>query len=352
MKKIIYLLLIFLVVFMTMSNVYAIDIAKVGETVIQEGEYDSIRFVAGNSVTNKATVKGLSLIAGNQLTLHGSSEYGFYAGNVVNINENIQKDLFAAGNSVIIGSSAEIGRDVFIAGNIVVIGSNLKRDLRVGASKVDISGITIMGDAYIDCDRLIMNEDTVITGKLTYYESTVVSGIENAKIGSKNVKEVSEVVVEYTVLDKIQELVFSYFSSVVVMIIVLLILPRAKERLNNTKIEVGYIAIMSAIGFGLLVFIPIVSLIALFTGILTPLALIIIALYIIIVYLSSLVTAYVFGNLICTKLIKVDSMFASVLIGILLLKLVTLIPVIGGFIVFLSIVYGIGLIGKFIVSRD
>lgn len=55
MKKKLFSLLSALVIsFFTISNVQAVEVAKAGDMVTEEGVYSSTRFVAGNKVTNKA----------------------------------------------------------------------------------------------------------------------------------------------------------------------------------------------------------------------------------------------------------------------------------------------------------
>ena len=194
-KKVLGLFSALLIAFMLTLNVNALEIVNAGETVVEEGEFNSTRLVAGNKVTDKSKVDGISFVAGNDITLEGSAPYGFYAGNIVTVNKEIERDLFIAGNSINIGSDAKIGRDLFIAGNTIKINANIERDIRVGGTSVDLSGITIGGDAYIDASEIVMDENTTITGKLTYYKDAKVTGLEKAKIGTVETKEFDEVVI-------------------------------------------------------------------------------------------------------------------------------------------------------------
>ena len=191
MRKFLKMLSVLLLLFVV-TNTYAVELFESGNVVTQEGEYSSTRFVAGNKVTNKADVDGLSFAAGNEVTLEGKAPYGFFAGNFVTVNEQIEKDLFVAGNRVTIGKDAILGRDVFIAASTVEIKSNIGRDLRVGAASVDLSDITIEGNAYVMADEIIMNANTNIKGKLSYLDDAIVTGLDVATVGStevnKNVK--------------------------------------------------------------------------------------------------------------------------------------------------------------------
>lgn len=350
MKRFLCLLSILLFTFIT-TNVYAINISAVGDSINVDGSYESSRFVAGNKVFNSSSVDGLSLIAGNEINTKGTTPYGLYAGNVITIDDNITKDLFVAGNMITINNDASIGRDVYIAGNDITIRSNIERDLRAGGTTVDISGITIKGDAYIDAEQIIMDEETKIEGKLVYSEDSNVIGLNQAVIGSIEVTKIDKVVIEYNFMDTVREFIISSIASFITLIVIFYILPKSKEKLENTDLSVGSIAKSTGIGFLVLITVPIVSLIGLFTGILTPISLIAVVLYIICIYISSLLVYYIVGNVIAKKM-NIDNYYLAIVIGIIIVKLVKFVPIVGGLISALSLFYGLGLIFSYITKKD
>lgn len=178
-KKYLKLLGIAIMMILFIPRTYALDLAMAGDSITQEGEYDSIRLAAGNNVT-----------------LEGSAPYGFYAGNTINFNEKITRDAFVAGNSIVIDSDAIIGRDLFIAGEDVTIKTTIGRNLHAGAGSIDLRGAIIMGDSYIDADKIIMDNETKITGKLSYLEDANVSGLNKDNIGSIKTHKSNSVAVE------------------------------------------------------------------------------------------------------------------------------------------------------------
>ena len=344
------ILKLFSIVFLLLmvTNIHALEIVQSGNTITQKGEYSSTRFAAGNKVTNLATVDGLSFVAGNDITLNGKASYGFYAGNIVTINENIEKDAFIAGNNITIGKEAVLGRDVFIAGNTVVISSNVGRDLRVGASIIDLSDITINGDAYVMADQIVLNENTNIVGKLSYSEDATVEGLTTAKIGSiEKVKDI-EIEYSYTFKDRALTFLISVVAAFVVMVVLFYLIPSSKENLDKLELQFKDIAKTSGIGLLVLVLVPLVSILAMITGFLLPLSLIALVIYAVSIYLAFLVIYYVVGNVISNKLLNKNNMYLALVIGILLVKLVSLIPYLGGWIKFISLIYGLGIIYNFI----
>lgn len=352
MKKVLSLFSALIIALFTVKSVYALQIAEAGETVNQTGAYDSTRIVAGNTVTNEADVDGLSMIAGNEITLEGSAPYGFYAGNIVTVNENIEKDMFVAGNTITVGKDAIIGRDAYIAGNSIRISTDITRDLRVGGTKVDLRGITIGGDAYIEAEEIILDEETVIEGKLTYPEESTITGLNTAKIGSVETTKYEKIVIEYNLIDRVRNFIISSASAFIVMVVLFKLIPKTKEKLDNTELTFENIAKKIGIGLVTLIVVPIVALIALFTGILSPLALITLTVYIISIYLSSLLVYYIVGKVFTEKVFKKDNLCLALASGIILVKIIKYIPIIGGLISVLSLFYGLGLIFKFITSKN
>ena len=351
MRKKFWGLLGILIISLSFTNVYAREIVNAGDNIIQEGVYDSNRLVAGNIVDNKAYVDGLSLVFGNQITLEGSSTYGVYAGNNVIIEEKVEKDMFVAGNSITIASNAIIGRDAYIAGNSVIINADIARDLRYAGSSINLSGITVNGDAYIYAEEIILDANTIIVGKLTYSEDSNITGLDVASIGSVEVKEYEDINIEFNIYDSVWSFIISVVSSFIVMITLFYLMPNVKEKLNKVELKADSIIKMMLLGLILLIIIPIVSLIALFTGILTPLALIVLSIYAISIYLSSLLVYYIVGNIISNKVFKKDNVYLALICGIILVKLIKLIPFIGGIVGTIVLFYGMGLIYKFIYKK-
>ena len=329
-------------------SVYARELAIAGETVNEEGEYDSLRLAAGNTVTTTAKVDGISFVAGNIVTIAGNVSYGFYAGNSITINGTIVKDAFIAGNDITIGSDAIIGRDLYVAGSKVKVNANVARDLNIGAEKIDISGIVISGDAHLDAEELIMDESTVIVGKLSYLDSAKVTGLDKASIGSVETRKVKEATVKANRMNNIYDFIVRMLAAFVVMSVLFYIMPNAKEKLTKLEIKFASIAKTTATGLAIFFIVPVVCLIALFTGILTPIALITACVYGISLYLSSLLTAYLIGMAINTKLIKNDNPYLSLLIGIVIVKVLSIVPIIGFWIEAICALHGLGLIYKFI----
>lgn len=196
-----------------------------------------------------------------------------------------------------------------------------------------------------------MDANTVIAGKLSYLKDASISGLNNAKIGLIDVRENAAVNVEYNFKTKAIDFVFSVVSAFIVLVVLFYLIPSSREKLNNLEITFGSVAKTSGIGLLVLIVVPILSIIALSTGFLFPIAFITFAVYGISIYLAFLVSYYVVGNKILSKLFNNDNRYLAILCGVVVVKLVGLIPYIGGLVSIISLFYGLGLIYKFIKSN-
>ena len=197
-----------------------------------------------------------------------------------------------------------------------------------------------------------LDKDTVVTGKLYYPEDAKVSGLKDAKVGSVKLMKSKDIETRDTATfkDKVMDFIISVAASFIVMIVLFYLIPNTKEKLEKVDLKVSSILKLVGIGLVVLIVVPIIALIGLFTGVLTPIALITICLYVIFIYLSSLLGYYIVGNVIISKTLEKGNSYLALFCGIIIVKLVKLIPVIGGLVSALLLFYGIGLIYKYIIS--
>lgn len=340
MKKFILSLVLTITSLFMLSNVSALEITKSGDNVTVEGDYSSLRLIAGNKVNNKSTNDGLSVMAANDLLLEGESAYGFYAGRNITVRETILKDLFIAGSNITF-DSAYIGRDLYIAGSDVVLDATIGRNLNAGAKVIDLSDVKIMGDAYIDANTIILNENTEIYGVLNCSIDAKVEGLDIASVHDVKTHVENEVEKVSTV-DSISSGIISFIGQFILLVIILLLLPSFKEELDVEDLAISNIIKNVGIGFTLLILVPILSIFGMITVILLPVGILTLIFYIIAIYLAFLFVCYVIGNMITTKYFQKDNLYLKAFVGLLIGKIISMIPYIGGLIVFLMILFGIG----------
>ena len=303
---------------------------------------DHSLFTAGNIVNSTDTVNGLNFVAGNSIFVSGDNEYGVFAGNDINVTNKIEKDLFVAGNNIVISKEAQIGRDVYVAGSNITINTTINKNAFIAGNIVTLKDATINGDVRLACENLIIEGTVAINGAL-YVDNEANIKNENSLMVDKIEKYSSnEMVKSFNVTDAIASILISLASIMVVGFIINSIFPKLYDRVVkdlSVKNELKNVLL----GLVALIVVPIISFILLFTIIGLRLGFILLLIYILALLVAMLYAACIVGSLILTKLFKAkDNSYLSIAIGLIVLKLIAFVPVLGGTIYFIAFVYGLG----------
>lgn len=337
MKKLFVLLIISS--FLILPNVYAEDSNYLNVSNNTVKKVNHSMFTVGDDVSTNNMVKGIDFTAGNNLNISGSSEYGMFAGNSINFKGMVTRDLFMAGNDIVIDSSANIARDLYLAGNSVMISADIKGSIFVVAREVIIDSKEIDGDVTLTGDKLTISDNTKINGTLKYNDNIEYSNT-NASI-----KEIKTYHVEDNNKDEIpsiSSILLGIVTSFLVALVIYLLLPTSYKVLDEVKKD----KVLKTFGNGFLflIAVPVISIVLMISIVCIPLAIITLLLYGIIIYLSSIISSVYFGKLIGNKILKLNNVYLQILIGIVITELVRLIPVIGGLYSFVIIILGVGLV--------
>ena len=347
MKRIFKIIIVFLLMVGINVNAkgtdhfFAYDNLKVNEDI------NATAFSAGNNVDISSKVNGLNFVAGNNLTISSSQDHLFAAGNNIQLNEVTTKDAFIAGSLIKINNSNI--RDLYVAGETILINSNIERNIYAGGEKVTING-TIEGNVNIAAEEIVIENETVIKGTLEYPEESKISRSKSANISEIKTYKGQEVEKNYnntmtSVIDK----VISFVSLLVTGLILLTINKKLFKKIEKEDKNAINMLKNTCLGFVSLIVIPIVSIVMLCTVLLIPLSIITLLVYGIMIYLSMIASSYYIGNWIFKDKIKNNYLLLTV--SLLIVYLFTKVPVIGGFISFVSICLGISIyINQFIYN--
>ncbi len=319
---------------------------------VDEDDDNSIRIKVGNNsllfgndFATRDNIKGLAFIAGNTVAVENSTKYGFVAGNTVKIAGTIQNDLFVTGNLLNIAETANIGGDVFAAGNEMVVQTDLPGDLAFTGNTLKIEGTTIHGNVNLSVDKVVFDAETKIEGSLTYNDTATIVGLGNA-----NIKNVESYHIDEEEPSLAREFYAKFLSMVglfLVMLVLIFLMPRLHHEVARTDNTQGVI-IRMATGAWLLILIPVLAIFALCSVVGVPLGLILIALYVIAIYVSQGFAGVWVGHLVIEKLAKSRAnVYIEALVGIVLLGVLSMLPHIGGLIYFLSLLLGFGTLAHY-----
>lgn len=306
--------------------------------------------IAGNIIDMAGNIDGIGFIAGQTINIKGNLEYGFIAGQNITINGNITKNIYAAGQTITFTKNASIGRDIFLAADTITLNGNLERNINISAAKVIIeNGTTINGNINIDTSEIIIKDNVKIEGTLKYNNTAKETISKNAQIAKTQT---------YKATDNNQvnktEILQSILNMVVVFLCITILIPQTidkTEKIYNNK-NTKYIKNIG-IGFLLLICIPLISILLLVSNIGIYLGLIIAGLYLIALYISFIISGFILGNLLLKKLMNLNTnKYLSGIIGIILLKLLMLIPVFGTILGLIALTLGLSTIWNLVQKDD
>lgn len=308
------------------------DVYTSGGEVVIDGVINGDLFVGGGTVRINGVVTNNVKVGGGQIRVSGE----------------IGGNLVAAGGDISIEDSASIGSYVVIAGGNVTTFGTIEGNTYLYAGNVNVNSqidgnfeaktgvlrigpkTTIGGDLAITSDeKPTIDESATVVGETTIEEPV-----------AKMPKEIKEPDVEKITQVFAQIKIVATLISAISIFIVGLILMKLFPNYMETSKDIIEKKTWRSLGFGLLGLfaVPLVIL-ALFIFIVTiPLAFMTIAMYAIFIYLAKIFVIYWAGRRFFSKSTKIVSFGLSVLIYTLLV----LLPIIGGFVSSITLLFGLG----------
>ena len=322
------------------------------------GEHDATVFLAGSDPTSNAKIKGILFSAGNTVSVAGESEYTFAAGNTVALNGDCSRDAFVAGNNL--GVSGNVARDLYAAGNLLNIRGTVGRDVYAGGKSVSLGG-EIGGDVYLAAETIQLADDLKIGGTLRYNASAAVTGpgelIAGADVYDDSPEENSTVSVSVSTkpspLSKVKSWIFGCAGLLLIAYFFLWLTP-LWERIDGdyTGADFGKYAAAFGIGLGVLLALPIAALILMVTGIGLRPAFVLLCVYIAALIASPIFLGFILGSLLWRKALKQKcNYWAELPIGIVALRLVTMLPYVSFPISLVSAAFGLGCVARLLGKK-
>lgn len=303
------------------------------DNLILNKDYNNSHFAFGQDIDINNHVDGVYVVFGESLKYQTENDYVALFGNRVNVSGKI-KDGALFGNNVNL-KDIEIDRDIVIFGNRVELSGTFKGNVLIYADTVIINDSNVYQNLSVFSENLSINKNTSVLGNLKYEDGTKVS-INSDKINNIIIDNKRVIV---NTKDEILDHVYSVIRLLVIFLGMYLLIPKLFDKINNN--------IGKNFGFGLISFIilPLIFIILLFTNLATSISIIGIMLYVIFIMIAKVLVGYVIGKYLYTNVFKLEEKkYLCGLIGIIILYLLSIIPYIGGWITFASLIYSFGII--------
>lgn len=357
MKKSFKILFCLMLSFVMISNVQAETIdhfnSKIDNEVTMDDKVNGSTALVGTNTEMKGSADGVSFMLGNQVIFNGDTEYAVFAGNSIEVSGIISKDTFIAGNLITINKDAELQRDAVIAGADVEIHGTISRNVSIYASSVSFKGAKIEGNVKIYASNIEADKDTEINGNLSYPSDAKVNiskGVVNGKTTKTDAIQQDNNSFVTTMMGKF----WSFMSLMLVFAVLSLVASKIFTRMQKEYDKFDFNKGLETFTKGLLflILMPIIIFVLFLMSIGIPLALIFLALYFIIMYLSTIFTGYLIGYKLWQRFFNNDiNMLVVGIFGLSILFVLNLIPGISFIVSLLTMFIGIGIIYDVILKK-
>lgn len=296
-------------------------------------------YAFGQSVNVAGTINGDLIASGGNVSLSGrTAQSALVAGGQLTITGKIGNDLLAAGGSLDV--SGPIADNATITGGTVAVRGSVGRDLTVAGGEVTVDG-KVGGNVMANAGSLIIGPNAVIHGNLVYSSGKQATISPGAKIvGRTMYQPITPQKRAHPVL-KALFWVGSFLALFLVGVLLIALAPTAASCSADRMLSAPWYSLL--IGFIILVVMPVAILIVAATLIGIPLALILLAAYLIMVYIARAYAAIGIGRWLFARFGSPNmSLYADLLVGMLILWLLMAIPFIGWFISLIALLLGLG----------
>ncbi len=359
MKKILVVLLITILATLTFAvPVFAFELTGGEELTIPEDMVYNDNVIVGAGLLDlQGTVNGDVIAGGGYVTIEGT----------------INGDLLIGGGRVEIRNTAVITGELWAIGGAIQLDGKIDGDVSIYGGQANISGemnslsaelgqltlkdLKVLGDTDISAGILDIGPGTLVEGDLIYSSPNEVALADDLQVGGEitieeyysdeMLAEMESAEANKTFLDKIglQGKVISYLMLLSIALILLEIAPNYTKRVAVSVAD----SFWKSIGLGLLALIiaPILIIFLLFTVVGIPLSVILTIIYILAIYLAPIWFSYWLGSLLLRlnkkkTLPKYGVRAGALALGLLIYKLITLIPVLSTLVYTIVLLSGFG----------
>lgn len=295
-------------------------------------------YSAGKKISVQDNVDGDAIVIGETVDITSNELKGNIrcGAQTLNINSKNVKNITAFGQNINIGENTT-AKGIYISGQNINFKGSCEGFYATGDTII-ING-KINGDVNVTCDELVIADDGNVTGNIEVYSPK--EPIVNSNVTMDEIKYTK--IENSTNENEFKAFIgFGTLISIIASLIIGLVLYSLFKKFfissDNLLIKEPLTIILG--GMGSFILIPIVSLLLFFTIIGLPLGAIALIMYFIVVYLSPVVIGIVIGRII----LKNKNPYLQLLVGILIIRLLSLLPMIGGFVWVVSGIITQGLI--------
>ncbi len=321
-----------------------------GNSVTIEGTVDGDLFCGGQNVVISGTVNGDVLCAGQNLRVSGTVNGNTrIAGQTVSLDGFILRNVNALGQTISIAPSATISGELLFGAQALDLAGFVGKTLFGGGQQITISGV-VEGDVNVEAEKVVLDEGAQVAGALRYASKQIATIADSASVSGEVVRS------EPKYADPEDEKrraapvkpawPVSTFPAIVLHMIlgciVVALFPKYAKRVSATLVDNP--VIMALKGALAMFVIPAASIILMITIIGIPAGLLGFILFGLALSVSRLFVALVVGEKLLEQFSEknMGNLYAQVLVGVPVLWLLIKMPLLGGLLSFIVVIWGLG----------
>jgi hypothetical protein len=307
------------------------------KNVVEPVEGDLIG--GGRRINIESDILGDAYIGGGDVNFAGSVDQDLIvAGGKVYVSGRVGKNLIVGGGKVVIEEGAMVGGYVLAGGGEVEINGQVEGSVRVGAGKLTIGEMaSIGGNLEADVEEVNVSSESRIMGETNVrkHEKTTPTQQDNTKRMMRGIRMTGEII--------------SLLSKTVTLLILVWL---GGGLMGVAGLQLMKFGITLWRGLVAIVVVPVASILIMTTVLGIPVGFILLMVYGVAIYLSSLVTAMAIGSLASKKgWLKTKNNYLLALAGLVALEAMGWLPIVGWIVKMIAVIVGMGIVYKVVVVR-
>lgn len=315
-----------------------------GRSIDIAGTVNGDVYCAGQTVDIAGTVNGDVLCVAQAIHISGTVNGSVRAAaQSLTVSGTVTRTATIAGQTVSIDSGGKVGSDVTVAAQDFTLDGTAGRDLMAAGQNTTVEG-TVGRDIQAATATLSLGSASTVGGDITYTSEQALSRADGARVAGRITHNQPPRHERPTGVG----LLFAGFlfklylaaAFLLLSLVLVLLFPRLLERATDVTLERPLLTLVT--GFVASVVVPVLIVLLVASVIAVPLAILILFAWLVVEILTVPVAGYFLGRLLLAE--RTQNVVLYMLLGVVILLILFLIPLLGFFVLLLSMWFGAGTI--------
>ena len=328
----------------TISEAVNEDLYLAAESIYLNGEVSGDVVAAGQRIIAENHISEDFIAAAEQITLRGSvGDDVRVAGRLVTISAHTAGDVLAAGETVALTRGVRIGGRAWLAGRNIDVSSDIDGELRAAGQRITLSG-RVQGNVTLYAEQIEILPGARIGGNLVYHSDREASIDSRAEIAGTVQRRELDVDADRE-FPIVSALIWWVLSLLFSMGVICWLVPGVMRRGSEIVQQSPFKAL--AVGLGCFLLTPLVVLLLMVIVVGIPLALMLLATYVVALIVGFLLGIFVLSDALLRLLRKDGDVgfglrAVGIVLAVVLLATLKIVPLVGTVVILFLMLLGLG----------